>query len=55
LIRAKISSIQNINNHAAINRFAVLKGLLVEISNPAKKDWEIPTYNTGSIFTMIVS
>jgi len=38
------------NIHAAIKRFATVNGFFVEISNPAKKDWEIPIYNTGSIF-----
>jgi len=50
---AKPSSIQIKNNQAAINRLAIVKGFFVEISNPAKKDCEIPIYNTGSIFTII--
>jgi hypothetical protein len=40
------------NNQVAINLFATVNGFLVEISNPAKKDCDIPIYNTGSIFTM---
>ena len=28
------------------------KGFFVEISRPEKNDWEIPIYNTGSMFTM---
>ncbi len=47
---AKISSIQIRNIHAAISLFAVEKGFFVEISKPAKNDWEIPTYKTGSIY-----
>jgi hypothetical protein len=49
LIRAKISSRHIKNNHAAIILFATLNGFLVDTSNPAKNDCEIPTYNTGSI------
>ena len=40
------------NSQAAMSLLAVVAGFLVEISNPEKKDWEIPMYNTGSIFTM---
>jgi hypothetical protein len=51
-ISAKIISMQIRNSHAAISRLAVLKGFLVEISRPAKKDCDIPIYNTGSIFVI---
>jgi len=40
--KAKIISMQMRNSHADISLFAVLNGFLVEISNPAKKDCEIP-------------
>jgi hypothetical protein len=36
----------------AINLLAVVKGFFVDISNPEKKDWEMPMYNMGSMFTM---
>jgi hypothetical protein len=52
LIRADISSIQIRNIHAAISLFAIVNGFLVEISRPEKKDWEIPIYNMGSMFTI---
>jgi hypothetical protein len=41
-MRAKIISMQKMNIHAAIILLAVLNGLLVDISKPAKNDWEIP-------------
>jgi hypothetical protein len=40
--RAKVSSIQIRNNHAAISLLAIVNGFLVDISNPAKNDCEIP-------------
>jgi hypothetical protein len=52
LIRAKISSMQSRNTHAVIKRLEVLKGLLVAIRSPAKKDWAIPTYSIGSMNSM---
>jgi hypothetical protein len=51
-ISAKISSVHIRNNQAAISLFAVVNGFLVEMSSPAKKDWEIPTYKTGSIYSI---
>lgn len=39
--------------HAASILFATVYGLFVEMSNPAKKDWEIPIYSIGSIFIII--
>jgi hypothetical protein len=52
LMRAKISSMQIRNSHAAINLFAIVRGFFVEMSNPEKNDWEIPIYSIGSMFTM---
>lgn len=49
LIRAETSSMQRRKTHAVIKRFEVLKGLLVAIRSPAKKDWAIPTYSIGSM------
>ncbi len=49
----KSSSIQIRNNHAAISLLATVNGFLVDISNPAKNDCEIPIYSTGSIFTIM--
>jgi len=40
------------NSQAAINLFAVVNGFFVEMSNPEKKDWDIPIYNIGSMLTM---
>src|SRR5665647_552095 len=51
--RAKIISIQNRNTHAVMIRLAVVKGLLVAISSPAKNDCEIPIYNMGSMKSML--
>jgi len=52
LIRAKTSSMQIRNNQVAIILLAIVNGFFVEINKPAKKDCDIPIYNTGSIFTM---
>lgn len=50
--RAEVSSVQIRNNHAAISRLAVVKGLFVTTSNPEKNDWVMPIYSTGSMFTI---
>ena len=50
--RAKIISMQKRKTHAVMIRLAVVKGLLVAISSPAKNDWEIPIYNMGSMKSM---
>jgi hypothetical protein len=42
LMRAKIISMQIMKSQAAIILLAILLGFFVEISNPAKNDWEIP-------------
>jgi succinyl-CoA synthetase alpha subunit len=52
-ISAKIISIQKRKTHAVMSRLAVVKGLLVAISSPAKNDWEIPIYNMGSMKFMV--
>jgi hypothetical protein len=49
---ANTSSEQIRNNHVAISLFAVVKGFFVDISKPEKKDWEMPIYNMGSMFTI---
>jgi hypothetical protein len=49
LIRANKSSAQIKKSQAAISLFAVVTGFLVEIKSPAKKDWEMPIYRTGSM------
>jgi hypothetical protein len=54
LIRAKIISIQKRNTHAVIILLAVVNGLRVARSSPAKNDCVIPIYNTGSIKSMPV-
>lgn len=48
LIRAKIISMQKRKTHAVIILFAVVKGFRVAIRSPAKNDWVIPIYKTGS-------
>jgi hypothetical protein len=53
LIRANASSIHIRNSQAAISLFAIVRGFFVDTSNPAKNDWEIPIYNTGSMLTII--
>jgi hypothetical protein len=52
LSSANINSIQIRNNHVAINLLGIVKGFLVEISNPEKNACEIPIYRTGSILTI---
>jgi hypothetical protein len=52
LSRANMSSMQIRNNHEAMSLLAVVAGFFVAISNPAKKDCDIPIYNTGSIITI---
>jgi hypothetical protein len=49
LSSAKINSRQIRNNQAAISLLAVVGGFFVAMINPAKKDWDIPMYNMGSI------
>ena len=44
LIKANISSMQIRNTHAASILFAIVAGFFVEMSNPAKKDWDMPIY-----------
>jgi hypothetical protein len=51
-MRAKIISMPIKNNQAAMSRLAVVNGFFVDISNPEKKDCEIPIYNMGSMLTM---
>jgi len=53
LISANIISMQKRKTHAVIIRLAAVNGLLVAISIPAKKDWEIPRYRTGSMKSMV--
>jgi len=47
-----MSSIPIINSHAARSLLAIVIGFLVEIRRPAKNDWEIPIYKTGSILSI---
>jgi hypothetical protein len=54
LMSADTSSMQIMKSHAAISLLAVVVGFLVEITSPAKKDWDIPIYNTGSIFILVI-
>ena len=53
-IKAKNNSIQIKKSQADISLLAVVRGLLVDISRPAKNDCEIPMYNTGSILTIAI-
>jgi hypothetical protein len=50
---AETSSAHIRNNHVPISLFAVVIGFFVDISKPEKKDWEMPIYNIGSMFTMV--
>ena len=49
---AKIRSKKSMNINVAISLLAVVKGLFVAISSPAKKVCEIPIYRIGSIISI---
>jgi hypothetical protein len=48
-IRAKISSEHIMNSQVAMILSAMVTGLFVATTRPAKKDCEIPIYNNGTI------
>jgi hypothetical protein len=56
LISAKIISMQKRKTHAVIIFCGVPYGFFVAMRRPAKKDWVIPMYSTGSMksITLII-